>query len=139
MHDLELKKLLEETHPVRPGQEERAWSALKERLSPPPRWTWLYYPTWRGAAVGLLALCLAVGMGDYTLQRALPISFVSADSQSPGIYATAFYSNSAHAQVVWLNGLNPATDQPTYLDNTTVISGNSSTKSSPPANTPDRL
>src|ERR1700732_4408101 len=113
MHDHELKKLLLETHPVRPGQEECAWSALKERLSPTPNRAWLYYPTWRGASVGLAALCLAAGMGDYVLQRSIPICFASADSQSPGIYATAFYSNSAHAQVVWLTGLNPATDQPT--------------------------
>ena len=36
MHDYELKKLLEETHPVLPGQEERAWKALKARLATPP-------------------------------------------------------------------------------------------------------
>jgi len=121
MHDLELKKLLQETHPVRPGQEERAWAALKELLTPAPRWAWLYYPTWRGAAVALLALCLVAGLGDFIAERSFPISFASANSESPGIYATAFYSNTAHAQVVWLTGLNPSTDQPTYLDNTTVI------------------
>ena len=45
----------------------------------------------------------------------------TADSQSPGIYATAFYSRSANAQVVWLNGMEPASDKPTYLDPTTVV------------------
>jgi hypothetical protein len=47
-----------------------------------------------------------------------PISLATADSQSPGVYATSFYSRSAQAQVVWLNGMDPATDKPTYLDPT---------------------
>jgi hypothetical protein len=56
-----------------------------------------------------------------------PIALATADSQSPGIYATAFYSRSAQAQVVWLNGMEPATDKPTYLDPTTVVSGSAET------------
>ena len=124
MHDHELKKLLEETHPVRPGQEERAWNALKARLAPRPRWNWLYVPTWRGAAVALTALTALAVLGSLiTTIRPRAPSLASADSQAPGIYATAFYSKSAHAQVVWLNGMDPATDKPTYLDPTTVIAG----------------
>ena len=32
MHDSELRKLLLDTCPVRPGQEDRAWAALREEL-----------------------------------------------------------------------------------------------------------
>ena|ERR1700691_2722038 len=124
MHDSELKKLLLETCPVRPGQESRAWSALRDRLyqAKPARsgWSWLYYPTWRGLAVAAVALVLIPIVGDFIVGR--PISLATADSQSPGIYATSFYSRSAQAQVVWLNGMDPATDKPTYLDPTTVVS-----------------
>jgi len=127
MHDSELKKLLLETCPVRLGQEGRAWSALRDRLYPTTQarsgWGWLFYPTWRGLAVAAVALVLIPVLGDYVLARLQPVSLATADSQSPGIYATAFYSRSAEAQVVWLNGMEPATDKPTYLDPTTVISG----------------
>jgi anti-sigma-K factor RskA len=124
MHDSELKKLLLETCPVRPGQEGRAWSTLSERLhrAKPARsgWSWLYSPAWRGLAVAAMALALIPFAGSYIGGE--PISLATADSQSPGIYATSFYSRSAQAQVVWLNGMDPATDKPTYLDPTTVIS-----------------
>ena len=127
MHDKELRKLLLETCPVRPGQESRAWAALRDRLyaAPQPRsaWGWLYYPTWRGLAVAAVALVLIPIAGNFILGRLAPISLATADSQSPGIYATAFYSRSAQAQVVWLNGMDPATDKPTYLDPTTVVGG----------------
>jgi len=82
---------------------------------------------------------VAAGLGDYVIQHSIPLSFASADSQSPGIYATAFYSHPAHAQVVWLTGLNAATDQPTYLDATTVITSQETSKPTPSANSPDRL
>lgn len=59
---------------------------------------------------------------------------LSADSQSPGIFATAFYSQPARAQVVWLNGMDPATDGPTYMDPTTKIN-----EASPSSARPDRL
>jgi len=128
MHDRELKKLLLETCPVRPGQESRAWSALREQLyqAKPARsqsrslWSWLYYPPWRGLAVAGVALALAPIVYDSLFGQ--PVALATADSQSPGIYATAFYSRSAQAQVVWLNGMEPATDKPTYLDPTTVVS-----------------
>jgi hypothetical protein len=124
MQDSELKKLLLETCPVRPGQEERAWASLRGRMFAPsaPRtmWNWLYYPTWRGLAVGAAALMLVSVTGSYLVVGFRPISFATADSQSPGIYATAFYSRPAQAQVIWLNGMGPATDQPTYLDPTTT-------------------
>ncbi len=132
MQDSELKKLLLETCPVRPGQEARAWSALWNRLSaasPSDRY-WLYFPTWSGLAVAGSALILVGVLGNYYLMGFQPVSLATADSQSPGIYATAFYSHSAQAQVVWLNGLEPATDKPTYLDPTTVLSP--ATKSSGP-------
>ena len=123
MDDRELKKLLLETCPVRPGQESRAWSALREQLysAQPARsgWSWLYYPTWRGLAVAVVALALIPILGDFF--SGPPLALSTADSQSPGIYATAFYSHTAQAQVVWLNGMDPASDKPTYLDPTTVI------------------
>jgi hypothetical protein len=125
MHDNELKKLLLETCPVRPGQESRAWSALRDQLYQTGQarsgWSRLYYPIWRGLAVAGGALALISIMGNFIVGQ--PVSLATADSQSPGIYATAFYSRSAQAQVVWLNGMDPATDKPTYLDPTTVIAG----------------
>lgn len=123
MQDHELKNLLSETHPVLPGQEERAWTALRDRLSGAQKSKnyWLFFPTWRGLAVGGLALVLLPVAATIILMPTRPLSFATADSKSPGIYATAFYSHSAKAQVVWLNGLEPATDQPTYLDPTTPI------------------
>jgi hypothetical protein len=139
MHDSELKKLLLETCPVRPGQESRAWTALQARLYQPrgarSGWNWLYYPTWRGLAVAAVALALIPIVVDFIGGQ--PIALATADSQSPGIYATAFYSRSAQAQVVWLNGMEPATDKPTYLDPTTVISGSAET--SQPAGDPNSL
>jgi len=124
MQDSELKKLLLETCPVRPGQEERAWKALQLRMNAQPvsRWSWLYMPTWRGAGVAFATVCALLFVGNSVLTSYQPVSFASADSEAPGIYATSFYSHSAKAQVVWLNGLAPASDKPTYLDPTTVIS-----------------
>jgi len=125
MQDSELKKVLLETCPVRPGQEERAWKALRDQIfqaRPRPMWSWLYYPSWRGLVVAAVALALVPITGNFLVGGFEPISFATADSQSPGIYATAFYSRSAQAQVVWLNGMEPATDRPTFLDPTTVLS-----------------
>ena len=141
MHDSELKKLLLETCPVRPGQESRAWSALREQLYSARQarsgWSWLYYPTWRGLAVAVVALALIPIVGDFVGGRLDPGSLATADSQSPGIYATSFYSRSAQAQVVWLNGMEPATDKLTYLDPTKVIAG--ATEASPPVGDPNSL
>jgi hypothetical protein len=121
MEDSELKKILLETCPVRPGQEGRAWMALQAQLSKPARsgWSWIYYPTWRGLAVAVVALSLIPIVGNFVLSYVQPTALATADSRSPGIYATAFYSRSADAQVVWLNGMEPASDRPTYLDPTT--------------------
>jgi hypothetical protein len=134
MYDHELKKLLEATHPVRPGQEERAWNALKVRLSVPGRRSWLHVPTWRGAAITVTVLTALAILGNLfvSLQPYAP-RLVSADSKAPGIYATAFYSKSAHAQVVWLSGMEPAGDQPTYLDPTSVIPQKPASKTTPAA------
>ena len=105
MHDSELKKLLLETCPVRPGQESRAWSALRERIYNPKEhlsgWSWLYYPAWRGLTMAVVALVLIPIVGEFLLGPSE--SLATANSQSPGIYATAFYSRPAQAQVVWLN------------------------------------
>jgi hypothetical protein len=124
MDDSQLKNLLLETRPIQPGQEARAWTALRERLyqtpSPSP-WRWLFYPTWRGASVAFAAVCALLLLGNSAFSLFQPVSFASANSEVPGVYATSFYSHSAQAQVVWLNGLDPASDQPTYLDPTTPI------------------
>ena len=134
MQDHELKKLLMETCPVLPGQEGRAWAALREELFQSRKkrsgWSWLYYPTWRGAALAGVALLLAFVAGDVYLANLSPRSLATANSQSPGIYATSFYSRSAGAQVVWLNGMDPASDRPTYLDPTTGT-GTPETQSAP--------
>ena len=125
MHDSELKKLLLETCPVRPGQEARAWSALKDRLNAKPApsaWYGLFYPTWRGLTVAVVAIVFIPVVADYAGFSLRPQSLATADSQVPGVYATSFYSRSAQAQVVWLNGMEPATDKPTYLDPTSVVS-----------------
>src|SRR5277367_5862612 len=93
MNDSELKKILIETCPVRPGQEDRAWNALREQLfvvKPRSAWSWLYYPTWRGLAVAVAVLAAIPTVGY--LLTGEPIGIATADSQSPGIYATAFYS-----------------------------------------------
>ena len=73
--------------------------------------------------MAIVALALIPLGGNYVAGLLEPGSLATADSQSPGIYATAFYSRSAQAQVVWLNGMEPATDKLTYLDPTTVIAG----------------
>jgi hypothetical protein len=127
MNDLELKALLLETCPVRPGQEECAWSALKDKIAPnASRLKWLFVPAWRSLAFAAVGIFMALAIFDLGLtMRPARHALILADSQSPGIYATSFYSNSAQAQVVWLNGMEPASDKPTYLDPTTVLSSKS--------------
>jgi hypothetical protein len=91
MQDSELKKLLLETCPVLPGQEDRAWVALREQLYPARphfAWSWLYYPTWRGLALAVVVLALIPVLGDFLIGKS--ISLATADSQSPGVYATSF-------------------------------------------------
>jgi hypothetical protein len=139
MQDSELKSLLLETCPVRPGQESRAWSALRGHLyqNGQPHEGWRrFYPIWRGPAAVAAGLGLIFVVGIFAFSRVAPISVATADSQSPGIYATSFYSNSAQAQVVWLNGMEPATDKLTYLDPTTVIAG---TDAASPTRDPNSL
>ena len=140
MQDQELKQLLRETCPVLPGQEERAWAALKGRLYPVGHahstWNWLYVPTWRGAILAVLAALLLPIAGAYVWSGLRPVSFATAESQSPEIYATSFYSKPAQAQVIWLKGMAPASDEPTYLDPTTTLE---KPGSSAPAGDPNSL
>lgn len=123
MDDSELRKLLLETCPVGPGQEDRAWTALRDRLflskERNSAWSWVYYPTWRGLTIAVVVLALLPFAASFI--GVAPVSLATADSQAPGIYATSFYSRPAQAQVVWLNGMEPASDKPTYLDPTTVV------------------
>jgi len=119
MNDHELRQVLDETWPIRPGQEARAWSSLQQRLGGKATPAAVPFFTWSrllvgGCAVALLAL-LAIRM------QSPAVPSLSAASQSPGIFATAFYSQPARAQVVWLNGMDPATDGPTYMDPTTRV------------------
>ena len=130
MEDRELRKLLLETCPVRPGQEDRAWAALRERLNArtaPSGWSSLLLPTWRSGALTGVAFGLVVGAVVSFVVTSQVRLFATANSQAPGIYATSFYSQSAKAQVVWLNGMEPASDKPTFLEKTGQVT-------TPPAN-----
>ena len=134
MEDRELKKLLLETCPVRPGQEDRAWTLLRERLYAKPLrsgWTAFLQPTWRNGAIAGVAVGLIVGAVvsfAFTSQTRI---FATADSQAPGIYATSFYSRPAQAQVVWLNGMEPASDTPTFLEKTGAVASTPDGASAP--------
>jgi hypothetical protein len=124
MEDRELRKLLLETCPVRPGQEDRAWNALREQLFLRPQvtgWRSFLLPTWRNGALAGVGFGLVIGaVLSFALTSQTRI-FATADSQAPGVYATSFYSTSAKAQVVWLNGIEPASDTPTFLEKTGAI------------------
>jgi hypothetical protein len=126
MNDHELKSALEETCPVLPGQEARAWLRLQEGLNRSPRLAWLSWRSLSASGVGAAALILLAV--HFSTPAPVP---VSASSQSPGIFATAFYSQNAHAQVVWLNGMEPATDAPTYMDRTGAVDDHPAKSSSP--------
>jgi hypothetical protein len=141
MTDTELKNLLVESIPLLPGQEARAWAGLRERLyRPERRGVGLFLPNWRSFAYLCLGLFLATaGMELTGSLRPAHHALVFADSQSPGIYATGYYSNSAQAQVVWLNGMEPASDQPTYLDPTRAIKAPAGSKHASPARPPNSL
>lgn len=131
MNDIDLKEHLLTTCPVRPGQEERAWAVLRTRFAAPPasfRGS-IFSSPWRLATCCALVL-LAIGA---VFERPSHHGFALANSQVPGIYATSFYSHSAKAQVVWLNGMDPATDKPTYLDPSSPVPAET------PGNNPDRL
>jgi hypothetical protein len=136
MNDLELKNLLLETCPVRPGQEERAWGLLREKLAPKARKSFwgalLVLPVWRPVAYMAFGFVIAVALFDFGAIRPARHALVFADSQAPGVYATSFYSHSAQAQVVWLNGMDPATDRPTYLDPTTTVHPHATTSARVP-------
>lgn len=141
MEDRELRMLLLETCPVRPGQEDRAWAVLRERLSAKPAhagWRSLLQPTWRNGALAGVAFGLVVGAVVSFVVTSQTQIFATADSQAPGIYATSFYSKSAQAQVVWLNGMEPATDKPTFLEKTGQVA-NPPENSSAPAADPNSL
>jgi hypothetical protein len=118
MLDHELKKLLLDTCAVRPGQEPRAWSSLKLRLASPGARRFGFQLTPLRSFFAGAVTCLVVIAGMNFFIAGAHKSIATADSQAPGIFATSFYSDSAQAQVVWLNGLDPATDKPTYLDPT---------------------
>jgi hypothetical protein len=127
MNDSQLKTILLETCPVKPGQEARAWNALQDKIRKPASFA-LPWRAWLGGAVAVsCAITLAVHFDQPT------IAPVSASSQAPGIFATAFYSRGAHAQVVWLNGMDAATDGPTYMDPSSQID------ESAPARSPNSL
>jgi hypothetical protein len=129
MNDNELKSALLETWPALPGQEARAWTRLQERMHAPSRMAWF---DWRSVLAGGAAVAALVMLAAHFAEPG--IAPVSASSQSPGIFATAFYSQPAHAQVVWLNGMDSATDGPTYLDRSGAL--NESTAAQQP---PDSL
>jgi hypothetical protein len=81
------------------------------RLARPARPAWFrWQPLLASGAALAVLLVVAVRWSAPAVEP------VSASSQSPGIFATAFYSQPAHAQVVWLNGMDPASDGPSYMD-----------------------
>jgi len=104
MQDSELKTILLETCPIRPGQEARAWNALRDRLYPAKPATasqgWLNSHTFRGALIGFTAAFAILLLANLFLTGFQSVSYASANSEAPGIYATSFYSHSAKAQVV---------------------------------------
>jgi hypothetical protein len=133
MNDSELKRTLTETWPIRPGQESRAWSSLQARMQGGDASRLSSFFTWpRLTVCGFATVCLALLVLHSNSSEVTPLS---AASQSPGIFATAFYSQPAKAQVVWLNGMDPATDGPTYMDPSTKIDS----KRAPSSPKPDRL
>ena len=139
MNDSELKKLLLEAHPIKPGQEERAWAQLKSHLSPTEQLRSLsFFMGWRTGLATCALIITGIFVANLVTTGSYPSSFASAASQSPGIYATAFYSHSAHAQVVWLNGLEPASDKLSYMDPTMVVAG-SDANAPQPAGDPNGL
>lgn len=141
MEERELRKLLLETCPVRPGQEARAWAALSERLNAKPAvtgWRSLLLPTWRNGAFAWVAFGLVVGAVVSFVVTSQARILATADSQAPGIYATSFYSKPAQAQVVWLNGMEPASDKPTFLEKTGQVT-NPPQNTSAPAGDPNSL
>jgi hypothetical protein len=133
MNDQQLKTTLLETCPVLPGQEARAWNLLEARLEGRTRPSLPFLPSgWRFLLGGAVAVSCAIALVVHFDSPAIAPVFAS--SQSPGIFATAFYSRGAHAQVVWLNGMDPATDGPTYMDPTSKID-----ESAPATPPPDSL
>ena len=138
----DLKNLLLETHPVRPGQEARAWATLAARLRRPEESRLPFFTPLIRVSAALVMCSFVLTLVGLLALRPGHIALASAHSQSPGIFATAFYSHAAHAQIVWLDGLEPATDQPSYLDDTTVVAGNPETPQTPQppvVNDPNRL
>jgi len=142
VRDTELKNLLLETCPIRPGQEERAWTQLKGHFSPTrpsPSESHSFLFSWRGALAGCFLMAIILTIGDLVTMSSSSTPVASASSQMPGVYATAFYSHSTHAQVVWLNGMEPASDKLTYLDPTTAIPSPSASENSQPSIDPNGL
>ena len=110
---------------------------LQAKVTPGTAWNWVHPSAWRGWAVACIALALLPVVGLFAYIHGEHIGLATADSKSPGIYATAFYSHSAQAQVVWLNGMEPVSDKPSYMDPTTVISDKDKTPE--PAHDPNSL
>ncbi len=102
-------------------------------------WSWLYLPTWRSAAIAVAALVIIPVVGTLIWGNAQPQSLATADSRSPGIYATAYYSSSAGAQVILLKGMGRASDKLTYLDPTTDVGDAPQTQSPAPTGDPNSL
>ncbi len=83
MHDSELKNLLLETHPVRPGQEERAWTQLKDRLSFAGQLRSVsIFISWPSTVTACLLVLFTIMAGSFMATRPYPASFASAASQS---------------------------------------------------------
>jgi hypothetical protein len=89
----------------------------------PARSSWAAFlqPGWRGGVLAGVALGLVLGVGATLMLSGGDRMLATANSQAPGVYATSFYSKSAKAQVVWLNGMEPASDKPTYLEATGAV------------------
>ena len=140
MQDSELKEIAARDLPGSAGAGESRLGGSAGADGPaqgkPSPWAWIYLPSRRGLAMAVGIAVVRLSPAAISVIGLKPISLATADSQAPGIYATSFYSDSAQAQVVWLNGMEPATDKPTYLDPTTVIKANDS---SAPAGDPNSL
>lgn len=115
MNDAELKRVLSESGQPEPHRQAEAWQALRQQMFPPshhmetrqehPAWGW-----WIGSSA-LAGIALAMAVAWFHQAPVVQSSGIEvAQGNEPGVVATSFYSQKAQANVVWLSGLQYASD-----------------------------